>query len=58
MPFDLSTAKPVSGGFDLSTAKPIKSTDWGRIAAEAAGGILGGIQCSTESQFVIEKHAD
>jgi hypothetical protein len=23
MPFDLSTAKPVSGGFDLSTAKPV-----------------------------------
>ena len=49
MPFDLSTAKPVSGGFDLSTAKPIKSTDWGRIAAEAAGGILGGIVALPEA---------
>lgn len=24
MPFDLSTAKPVAGGFDLSTAKPVE----------------------------------
>lgn len=24
MPFDLSTAKPVGGGFDLSTAKPVQ----------------------------------
>lgn len=26
MPFDLSTAKPVGGGFDLSTAKPVQET--------------------------------
>jgi hypothetical protein len=49
MPFDLSTAKPVSSGFDLSTAKPIKSTDWGRIAAEAAGGVVGGMVALPEA---------
>lgn len=27
MPFDLSTAKPVTGGFDLSTAKPVTEND-------------------------------
>lgn len=32
MPFDLSTAKPATGGFDLSTAKPVDQADQGETS--------------------------
>lgn len=36
MPFDLSTAKPMSGGFDLSTAQPVAQTR-GTVPEEQRG---------------------
>lgn len=47
MPFDLDTAKPVSGGFDLSTAKPVNQQapqsfgdDVASIAKNAVGAVV------------------
>lgn len=45
MAFDISTAKPVSGGFDLSTAKPVASTANALPWNKSTGGVdTGGVE--------------
>lgn len=56
MPFDLSTAKPASGGFDISSAKPVKeiTPEFAVQSALELGGDTGQVSEPTVDPTILE----